>query len=84
MTPRGKNSFYLQRLVSMGPMFALLREEGKHSGPPEILINYVKYVAKEGKSAKFAAAQFTLFWILITLQLPSPSLSFYIDGDGDG
>lgn len=56
----------------MGPMFALLRKEGKHPGPPELLIN--KYAAKEGKSATFTAAQFTLYWILITLQLLSPSL----------
>lgn len=84
MTPRGKNSFYLQNLVSMGPMFALLRNEGKHPGPPELLINYVKYVAKEGKGATLTPARFTLYWILITLQLLSPLLSFYIDGDGDG
>lgn len=81
MTPRGKNSFYLQWLVSMGPMFALLRKEGKHPGPPEPLINYVKYAAKEGRSATFTAAQFTLYWILITLQLLSPSMAMVMADD---
>lgn len=48
-------------------LLSILRMEGKHPSPPELLINYVKYLAKEGKSATFTAVQFTLYWILITL-----------------